>query len=83
MFSGLFPTILIGAPLALLARIPVRVMSRLSLNVYQQDDWRYRHIEPKLHRTMTAILGNSQSIICELREKEGVPAGESEYFERS
>jgi glycosyltransferase involved in cell wall biosynthesis len=65
---------LIGAPLALLARIPIRVMHRLSLNVYQRDDWRYRHMEPRLHRAMTAILGNSQSIIRELREKEGVPA---------
>ncbi len=65
---------LIGAPLAFLARIPIRVMSRLSLNVYQQDDWRYRNAEPRLHRTMTAILGNSQSIIRELRDKEGVPA---------
>ncbi len=64
---------LIGAPLAFLARVPIRVMSRLSLNVYQSEDWRYRYVEPKLHRTMSAVLGNSQSIIRELRE-EGVPA---------
>jgi glycosyltransferase involved in cell wall biosynthesis len=66
---------LLGAPLALLARLPVRVMSRLSRNVYQHDDWRYRYVEPMLHRTMTAILGNAQSIIRELRDEEGAPAG--------
>ncbi len=66
---------LIGAPLALLAGVPIRVMSRRSLNVYQRHDWRYRLVEPALHRTMSAILGNSQSIIRELRDRERVPAG--------
>jgi glycosyltransferase involved in cell wall biosynthesis/SAM-dependent methyltransferase len=64
---------LIGAPLALIARTPVRVMSRRSLNVYQR---RYppfvRWLEHRLHGTMTAILGNSRSVIRELCVDEGI-----------
>jgi len=64
---------LLGAPLAAVARIPIRVMSRRSLNVYQQNHpglvaW----IERALHRTMTAILGNSRSVVRQLLEIEGV-----------
>jgi glycosyltransferase involved in cell wall biosynthesis len=64
---------LLGAPLAAVARIPIRVMSRRSLNVYQQSNpgvvaW----IERALHRTMTVILGNSRSVVRQLLEIEGV-----------
>lgn len=66
---------LIGGPAAILARVPVRVMSRLSLNVYQDDDWRYRVAERCLHWRMTAILGNAMAVVRELHDGEGVEAG--------
>jgi glycosyltransferase involved in cell wall biosynthesis len=65
---------LIGGPVAFLARVPVRVMSRLSLNVYQADDWRYRLAERWLHRRMTAVLANAMALVRELHDQEGVPA---------
>jgi glycosyltransferase involved in cell wall biosynthesis len=63
---------LIGAPLAILSRLPIRVMSRRSLNQYQRLSPYTRRMEQVLHRSMTAILGNSWSIIRELQD-EGVP----------
>jgi glycosyltransferase involved in cell wall biosynthesis len=65
---------LIGAPLALLTRVPVRIMSRFSLNLYQSGDWRYRLLEPKLHRAMSAITGNAQIVVREIRDRENAPA---------
>jgi glycosyltransferase involved in cell wall biosynthesis len=65
---------LIGGPVAFAARVPVRVMSRLSLNVYQADDWRYRLVERWLHRRMTAVLANAMALVRELHEQEGVPS---------
>lgn len=65
---------LIGTPLAVVARIPVRIMSRRSLNLYQQKygapaAW----IERRFHRLMTAVLGNSRKVSIELRDQEDVP----------
>jgi glycosyltransferase involved in cell wall biosynthesis len=61
---------LIGAPVALLARVPVRIMSRRSLNFYQRNGF-IRYVERKLHQLMNAILGNSRSVVNQLRD-EGV-----------
>lgn len=61
---------LLGAPLAVLARIRVRVMSRRSLNVYQRG-MVVRAIERRLHKRMQAVLGNSHAVVRELKE-EGV-----------
>lgn len=63
----------VGAPLAVLARAPIRVMSRRSINSYQQAYLGLSRIEPLLHRTMTAVLGNSRRVVRELQEEEGVP----------
>lgn len=63
---------LVGAPIARLARIPVKIMSRRSLNLYQKNSL-IRNIERRLHRSMNAVLGNSGSVISELRG-EGVPS---------
>lgn len=64
---------LAGAPLALLANIRIRVMSRRSLNTYQRPHPVLRRLELLLHKTMSAVLGNSLSVIADLRS-EGVPA---------
>jgi glycosyltransferase involved in cell wall biosynthesis len=61
---------MVGAPLAWLARVPVRVMSRRSLNTYQRSDI-LRAVERLWHRAMHAILGNSRGVVDQLRA-EGV-----------
>lgn len=62
-----------AAPIALLAGVPIRVMSRRSLNLYQKNHWWLAPVERVLHMGMTAVLGNSRSVIHELMN-EGVPA---------
>jgi glycosyltransferase involved in cell wall biosynthesis len=62
---------LIGAPLAVLARIRVRIMSRRSLNNYQRNAV-IRLLERLWHRTMNAVVGNSRRVVGQLSE-EGVP----------
>jgi glycosyltransferase involved in cell wall biosynthesis len=62
---------LIGAPLAALARIRVRILSRRSLNNYQRNGI-VRLLERLWHRTMHALIGNSQRVVGQLRE-EGAP----------
>jgi glycosyltransferase involved in cell wall biosynthesis len=64
---------ILGAPAALMARVPVRIMSRRSLNDYQKDFWLSGLIEPRLHSAMTAVLGNSRRVIEQLRTLENVP----------
>jgi glycosyltransferase involved in cell wall biosynthesis len=64
---------LVGGPLAIMMRIPVKVMSRRSLNLYQGRGL-VRIVERYLHRAMNAILGNSLSVIGQLKG-EGVPIG--------
>jgi len=63
---------LLGTPVAVAAQIPIKVMSRRSLAHYQRN-WRgARHVERLLHSRMTAIVGNCNAILRELRD-EGVP----------
>lgn len=65
---------LVGAPVALLARVPVRVMSRRNLNAYQAKHPLARRIEAWLHGRMQALLGNSRAIVRDLIA-EGAPPG--------
>jgi glycosyltransferase involved in cell wall biosynthesis len=63
---------LVGAPVALLSRVPIRILSRRSLNNYQ----RYaviRAIERCWHRAMHAVLGNSRGVIDQLKMEEVAP----------
>ena len=62
-----------AAPSALFARVPIRIMSRRSLNFYQADVWGLRSVERLLHKTTTAVLGNSLSVVRQLRD-EGLPS---------
>lgn len=57
---------LFGAPVAMAAQIPIKVMSRRSLAHYQQNWVGARHIERLLHSRMTAIIGNCNAILREL-----------------
>ncbi|RME33049.1 MAG: glycosyltransferase [Gammaproteobacteria bacterium] len=63
---------LVGAPCALLARVPVRLMSRRSLSDYQSGHPWLARIERRLHPHMTRVLANSRAVLEQLRE-EGVP----------
>jgi glycosyltransferase involved in cell wall biosynthesis len=66
---------LLGAPLAVLAGVPVRIMSRRSLNTYQ----RRRVVsvaERCYHRFMHAVIGNSRSVVEQLKA-EGVSQGQA------
>ena len=63
----------VAAPMAILSRSPIRIMSRRSLNVYRNHRPLVWWLEQRLHRWMTAILGNSRSVLRELRDQEGVP----------
>jgi glycosyltransferase involved in cell wall biosynthesis len=63
---------LLGAPLAILARVPIRIMSRRSLNNYQDNHPTLRRLELRLHRQMGALLGNSKAVYRQLIE-EGSP----------
>jgi len=64
---------LVGGPAAILARIPVRIMSRRSLNNYQQGSPLSALIERRLHRVMSAVLGNSRRVVDQLCNVEQVP----------
>lgn len=65
---------LIGAIAASLARVKIRIMSRRSLNNYQQGYPVVRWLEMKLHRRMNAVLGNSNAVVRQLRDDEDIPA---------
>lgn len=60
---------IIGAPIAMAARVPVRIMSRRSLNRYQRKHPISRRFEHLLHRHMQLLLGNSMAVVKELREE--------------
>jgi glycosyltransferase involved in cell wall biosynthesis len=64
---------ILGAPASILTRIPVRIMSRRSLNNYQRNIRFSAAIECRLHGHMTAILGNSNSVVRQLHSDEHVP----------
>lgn len=66
-------TYLIGGPLTVLARVPVRIMSRRSLNLYQRGRPFVRRMEMWLHKRMSVILVNSKRVAQQLIEEEGVP----------
>lgn len=68
-------TYLVGGPLAVLTRAPIRIMSRRSLNLYQRGRPLVRRMEMWLHRHMSVILVNSKRVSRQLIEEEGVPPG--------
>lgn len=65
---------LAGAPVAIAAGVPIKIMSRRSLADYQRKWPRTNKLEIELHKYMDIITGNSQAVIDELTAKENVPA---------
>jgi glycosyltransferase involved in cell wall biosynthesis len=64
---------IIGASLARCAGLSRLIMSRRSLNYYQEKHSLLKRLERKLHRHMTAIIGNSKSVVSQLHQDENVP----------
>ena len=63
---------LAGAPVAIAARVPIKIMSRRSLNDYQRNWPGAAAAERLLHSHMDALLGNARAVTAELKQ-EGVP----------
>lgn len=63
---------IVGAPAAILARTPVRLMSRRSLSHYQQRRRGVAWIEARLHPHMTAIVANSRGVLEDVAREPGV-----------
>ena len=64
---------LVGAPVAIAAGTPIKVMSRRSLAHYQKNWPTLARLERLLHTKMDAITGNAKAVIGELLN-EGVPS---------
>lgn len=62
---------LVGGMAAMLSRVPIRVMSRRSLNIYSENHPIAWKMEMRLHGSMTALLGNSRAVVRQLVEEEG------------
>lgn len=63
---------MLAAPFALLARIPRTIMSRRSLNNYQQQSPMAARFEKKLHGRMSNLLANSQAVRRQLAAEAGI-----------
>lgn len=68
---GLPATFVAHALTAFTGKLPVRVMSRRSLNLYQRDRPVLGRLERLLHGGCSAVIGNSHAVVAEL-EAEGV-----------
>lgn len=64
---------LVGAPLAIAARTPTKVMSRRSLSRYQEHWPMVARLERLLHRRMDMVIGNSRAVVRDL-SSEGIPS---------
>jgi glycosyltransferase involved in cell wall biosynthesis len=63
---------LIGAPVAIAAGTPIKIMSRRSLSLYQENWPMAARIERRLHAKMDAVIGNSRAVVRDL-VGEGIP----------
>ena len=60
---------LMGGICAILLKVPVRIMSRRSLNVYQQKHPLLQRLEFWLHGKMHFLIGNSTAVVQELQKE--------------
>ena len=64
----------IGGPISLCSRRTIKVMSRRSMNTYQEQSWApVGRIERWLHGHMDAVLGNSRRVVRQLIVEERSP----------
>ena len=64
---------IVGAIMARCAGLSSLIMSRRSLNYYQERYRLLRLLERRLHAHMKAILGNSKAVVAQLHDDENVP----------
>lgn len=64
---------LVGGLCSILAGVRHRVMSRRSLNLYQRRHPILARLERRLHGRMSALVGNSDAIVGELRREGASP----------
>lgn len=62
---------ILGTPAAVISRCRIKIMSRRSQNNYQKQIFGSGFVERLWHRRMSAVLGNSRSVVSQLRD-EGV-----------
>ena len=62
---------LVGGLASLIARVPVRIMSRRSLNHYQDRHRLLARLEYRLHRHMSALVANSRAVCRDLLKEPG------------
>jgi glycosyltransferase involved in cell wall biosynthesis len=62
---------LLGNTWAVLLQVPVRIMSRRSLNHYQQRHPLLSRLEYSLHRKTHLLIGNSNAIVEQLKSETG------------
>jgi len=60
---------ILGGLCATLLKVPIRVMSRRSLNLYQESHPISKKLEYWLHRKMHMLIGNSMAVVAELRQE--------------
>jgi glycosyltransferase involved in cell wall biosynthesis len=63
---------ILGTPASVLSRCRIRLMSRRSQNRYQAQLFGTNFIERQWHRRMSAVIGNSRSVVQQL-SAEGIP----------
>ena len=63
----------IGAIMARCAGLQRLIMSRRSLNLYQNHHRFLAWLERRLHGSATAIIGNSEAVVAQLHQDEDVP----------
>lgn len=64
---------IIGLPIATLCGVETKIMSRRSLNAYQDKNPVLKSTERKLHKFTDIILGNSEAVVTQLNLEESVP----------
>lgn len=57
---------IVGGICSILFGIPNLIMSRRSLNLYQQNYWFIQRIEKILHKKMRVVLANSKAVVSDL-----------------
>ncbi|MFY7697267.1 MAG: glycosyltransferase [Legionella sp.] len=65
---------LLGGLASLLSRVPIKIMSRRSLNNYQNSNRLLAKLEHWLHSKMTLVCANSQAVMSDLN-REGIEPG--------
>ena len=71
---------ILGGLCATALRVPIRVMSRRSLNLYQKGNPMSTRLEYWLHRKMHMLIGNSAAVVTELRQEAASSKGKIELI---